>query len=230
VNRAGHGVFFHQIGELWAIVWYTYLQDGSPVWYIATGPRPAAAKGSWVAPLLRFTWDGNASASTVVGEATITPTATDRFVYSWVLDGIWASESFEPTGTIACAPVTGSNTSVAGSWFAPSKPGYGFNIVTSPASEAMTAYVYDADGNPRWLLGGSSTPGTGTVSLTQFLGFCPTCAFTPIQANAAGTLSRTYASATAATAALAIPFSAPARGSWSSDHPISKITATLPCQ
>ncbi|HVF35878.1 MAG TPA: S8 family serine peptidase, partial [Candidatus Saccharimonadia bacterium] len=231
VARAGHGVFFHQIGDLWALVWYTYLQDGSPSWYIATGTRPAQGKGTWSAPLLRFTWDGRVSASTVVGEASITPTARDRFVYSWVLDGTWGSESFEPTGTLGCAAVTpAGTTSVAGSWFAPALSGYGFNIVTTPTSEAMTTYVYDASGNPRWLLGSTSTPGQGNVALTQFLGFCPTCAFAPIQGSPGGTLTRSYSAPNAANASLAINFSAPANGAWSSSNALQKITANLPCQ
>ena len=227
--RTGHGVFFHQIGELWAMVWYTYLQDGSPAWYIATGPRPPAGRGTWSAPLLRFTWDGAASASTVVGEAMLTPTGADRFTYSWLLDGRYGSEPFEPAGTIACPAIGGAPTSVAGSWFAPALSGYGFNIVTSAGSEAMTTYVYDASGHPRWLLGGTATPGVGTVALTQYAGFCPTCAHAPIQPANAGTLLRNYADATHANATLSLAFAAPAGGTWQTTHAIEKITASTPC-
>ena len=227
--RSGHGTFFHQIGELWGVIWYTFLQDGTPAWYIATGPRPGGDGATWTAPLLRFTWNGTSNRSTPVGEVVLTATAQDRFVFSWLLDGTYGSEPLQPTGAPGCPVVAGAPLSVGGSWYAPQLPGYGFNIVATPQVEAMTAYVFDAPGNPRWVLGSNAPFGSGTFALTQYSGFCPRCAAAPTQATGVGSLSRTYATDRTGTATVNLTFAATVTGGWTSNHAIEKLSVTQAC-
>ena len=44
-NRSGHGMFLSQADSAWALVWYTYLEDGTPTWYLAANAAPGANAG-----------------------------------------------------------------------------------------------------------------------------------------------------------------------------------------
>ena len=53
-ERPGHGFDLHQAGDQLFMVWYTFDENGVPVWYTAQG---SFATSVWSADLLRFTWD-----------------------------------------------------------------------------------------------------------------------------------------------------------------------------
>ena len=81
-------MFLSQVANVWALVWYTYLEDGTPTWYYAGGNAPAANEGTWRVPLTRYTWNGTPVFSTV-GEVILTfDTATGKVkhVYSYRFD------------------------------------------------------------------------------------------------------------------------------------------------
>ena len=39
-QRSGHGIFVSQAAGQQVVYWYTYLEDGTPVWYAACAARP----------------------------------------------------------------------------------------------------------------------------------------------------------------------------------------------
>ena len=71
-ERPGHGFDLHQAGDQLFMVWYTFDENGVPVWYTAQG---SFATSVWSADLLRFTWD-NAS-NTIAGQDTIGSVSLD---------------------------------------------------------------------------------------------------------------------------------------------------------
>jgi hypothetical protein len=71
-NRSGHGMFLSQVSNIWALVWYTYLEDGTPVWYYAQANAPTGNDGSWRVPLTRYTWNGSLPYFDTVGEVILT--------------------------------------------------------------------------------------------------------------------------------------------------------------
>jgi len=212
--------------------WYTYLQDNTPIWYVAQNTAPAADDPVWTSPLYRFTWDGGNANGVVVGEAIVTRTAADQFNFTWRVDGTFGTEAISPLAGPGCVSSGGSNLDYGGSWYAPALSGYGFSVLTlpNPSTEVEVAYLYDDLGRPRWLYGQNAPFGSGTFALTQFRGFCPTCAFAAIQPSAGGTLVRTFDTVRTGTANLTASFLAPVAGSWSTNQPTEKLTRDIPCQ
>lgn len=230
-NRSGHGMFLSQAASVWALVWYTYLEDGTPTWYLAAAPAPAANDGSWRANLLRYTWNGTAVPYTV-GEVVLTFQSATSFTYSWLLDGRYGSEPFQTGSGASCPLVGGAPTSYSGAWANPGESGWGFSITAVASAEADAAYLFDAQGVARWLLGVSTSPGSAvTIPLLQHQGFCPTCAFSAVTTNQVGTLSRNYTNKSSGTVTLNATWVGGVPGTWSrSNAPQSKITVDMPCQ
>jgi hypothetical protein len=80
-QRSGHGVSLSQANGVQMLIWFTYLEDGTPTWYLAQAAAPAANTGWWTAPLYRSAWDGSANHSTRVGSVLVTPTDTNKFIW-----------------------------------------------------------------------------------------------------------------------------------------------------
>ena len=54
--RSGHGVFLGQGAGQWVAYWYTYLQDGTPAWYLAQAALPAPNAAAFRNSPPRFSW------------------------------------------------------------------------------------------------------------------------------------------------------------------------------
>jgi hypothetical protein len=129
----------------------------------------------------------------------------------------------------ACPQVGGAAIDYSGTWYAPTLDGYGFSVLTLASTEVEVAYLYDAQGVPRWLYGSNAPCGSGNFALTQFTGFCPACAFQAIQGRAAGTLTRGLANARGGSASVSGTFLAPLSGTWTTSHATTKLTDDLGC-
>jgi subtilisin family serine protease len=228
--RSGHGVFLGQGGGQWVAFWYTYLHDGTPTWYLAQAPLPAANAASWRAALSRYTWNGTAAVGSVVGEVIIAPGVGGRFQWSWRLDGAWHSEALEPLATPACPQTAGGPIDYSGAWYAPALPGYGYSVLTLAGIEVQVSYLYDSAGVPRWLLASNSPFGGGEFRLDQYRGFCPDCAFVAPTSGPAGRVVRSYAAPAQGTATLEANLVAPLAGSWQTTHDTARLTRDLPCR
>ena len=228
--RSGHGVFLGQGAGQWVAYWYTYLQDGTPAWYLAQAPLPAPDAAGWRAALSRFTWNGTAAVGSVVGEVIVAPGVDGGFQWSWRLDGAWGSEPLLPIAPPACPQSTGGPVDYSGAWYAPALPGYGYSVLTLPGTEVQVAYLYDGAGAPRWLLGSNSPFGSGEFRLDQYRGFCPNCAFVATTASAAGRVGRSYAAPAQGSATLEANLLAPLAGAWQATHATARLTRDLPCR
>ncbi|HWT16792.1 MAG TPA: S8 family serine peptidase [Patescibacteria group bacterium] len=230
--RSGHGMFLSQAESAWALVWYTYLEDGTPTWYLAANAAPTGNDGVWRAPLFRLTWNGTTSYANAVGEAMLTFDSASRFTYSWLLDGQYGSEPFETVPTPSCPSVGGAPVSYSGAWANPAESGWGFSVNAVSAAEADAAYVFDSAGVARWLLGVTTAPGAAiTMPLLQHRGFCPTCAFNAVTTTQVGTLTRNYANKASGNVSINAQWQQGVPGTWvRSNATQQKITVDMPCQ
>lgn len=226
--RAGHGVFLSQSATDWVLFWYTYDADRQPTWYYAQGPRPNAGAGGWSAPLMRYTWDGVTGAGTDLGLVTLTFGDADRFQFAWRLAGESGAEPMVAVASSACTAIGGIATDVGGPWYPPAHPGYGYSIAVFPQTELQVAYLYDASGNPRWLLG-QGTPGDAGFSLVQYAGFCPLCQAAAVAGSNVGTVTRRYGGAASANHAVLADFASPLTGAWRVDDATVKLTDGRVC-
>jgi subtilisin family serine protease len=229
-ERSGAGAFVYQIGEQWGFIWYTFLQDGTPTWYLGAAPRPGANQGAWRVPLDRFTWNGSEAIPTRVGEAILTFTTPQSFQFGWNLDGQSGSERYVLLDTGRCPRPGGSALDANGIWFSPQRPGFGYNVNVGEGIETHAAYFYDAQGIARWLFGSVTPFGASSIPLQMYRGACPLCPYQAPVTTAAGSLTRSYAGG-GASGQFGVQFTLPAplSGSWQVDLPAVRMTDPVGC-
>ncbi|MGH8041250.1 MAG: S8 family serine peptidase [Rudaea sp.] len=230
-QRSGHGIYMNRGGDQQAAYWYTYLEDGTPVWYAALNTAPAPGSGAWSAPLARVTWDGSAiDAYTTIGDAIITPISVSDYLFSWHLYGASGSEHFTLLGLDECVTFGSAQGDFTGQWFAPAQSGYGMDVLALPTIQNDTFYFYDALGQPRWADGNVSTFGaSATVPLMQYTGFCPTCAFASVTTRGIGNLNVSYTDTLHGNYSTNLNLLTPLSGSWAINQPIARLTGSAAC-
>lgn len=229
--RDGSGVFLFPGGGTLGLLWYTYLQDRTPTWYIASAPAPASTAGHWTAPLFRARWNGVDAPLTEVGRVTLSQIDARIFRFGWTLDGESGSEPYGFIDGGGCARDATGNVDINGFWFNPAAPGYGYSVNAFPGVETNGAYFFDANGVGRWALGAVSPFGADTLRFDLRLGACPGCDYSApsVLANI-GQLVRTYTSTAAGRMNLDLQLPAPLSGRWQVDSAVQKITDATGCR
>ena len=230
-QRSGHGIALSQASGQQVVNWYTYLEDGTPQWYEAQAAAPDASSGWWQAPLYRVAWDGSKARLTQVGDITLTPIATNEFMFTWTLEGQSGSERFVGLARNgACPQFNGVTTNFTGAWYAPTLSGYGMDVLSLPEQQFNTFYFYDDLGLARWGVGSSLPFATNsTMTFNQNTGFCPNCAVAPITAQTLGTIDIDYASSSNGNLSTNLVLKAPLSGTWSYSRPMSRLTGSSAC-
>lgn len=185
------GYDYSSSGGFRAFLWYTYDDDGTPAWYLASAPEPVG--NVWVAELLRFTNDGLLQQSTTVGHVSITLLAEDDSIFSFVLFGKNGSDRERPSLPPVCPEIDGTERSFNGIWSRTADGVGGATVVVNKTSQAFVHYIYDDSGRPVWLIGApepqsSTNPEAG---LLQFGGFCAVCSEKDITVETVGLFTRT---------------------------------------
>lgn len=205
----GAGMDVHLSEDRLFLVWYTYEPDGAPVWYLAVEDFSG---DSWTAPLQRFTWNaaaGRAEPETV-GEVGLTFHGPYSATFDWQLGGDSGSHPVE--SLLVSESITRDDPT--GHWFNPNEPGYGVTFNAQGSIEFTVAYLYDDEGEPRWVLGQRTGELVETHELLSFEGACPACDYDPPVPTAAGSLTRKFDSATAGTLTLDVRLAEPVTGNW----------------
>lgn len=243
--RDGHGIFIDFAGppgsppDQWVMLWYSYLDDQTPTWYIAIAPVPGV-DGVWRADLLRVVWNGAATSLTDVGEVMLSPLAASaggepRLTMSYNLDGRSGSEPMQRLGP-GCPLLNGQNFDVSGHWFSPSLSGFGYTyLVTGGGNpqEVFIPYIYDANGFPRWLFAQPKlgfTPTSNTLDLTWFRGFCPFCTPVTLSGTPAGTGTRTISGNDVTDMSVNANLSGGLSGTWSQSRPVELLSQRALCR
>lgn len=225
--RSGSGAFLYRVGNAWAYAVYTYLQDGTPTWYLGTNTLPGTQEGTWVVPLERFTWDGAQASGKRIGEAILTLRSPTQFQFTWNIDGESGSETYGFLDGGGCP--AGVGTPATGIWSAPALPGYGFTVLSYPAVESIAAYFYDDLGVARWALGSLGTGQSGAMPMRQYRGAASLMPYQAPVSDAVGTLDRNFTSPTTGTGALDLQLAAPLTGEWRTDHALQRLTDVSGC-
>jgi len=228
-QRSGHGIFMNEGGDQRVIDWYTYLEDGTPTWYVAQNVKPADSQGTWTAPLARVVWDGKKSHLTQVGDVMITPISTNQLIFSWHLNGQSGSEIMNLLAEQNCPQVNGAFVDYSGGWYAPAESGYGVDVISLSNLEFIAFYLYDALGVPRWIAGSIEPFGGNQVAMNQFQGFCPLCEFATTKHLPVGALNHSYNNATSGQLATNIKLVPPLSGDWNINQSMARLTGSASC-
>lgn len=222
--RSGHGLFLYPAGNELAGLWYTYFQDGSPTWYYLQGLAPGA-NGVWKGTIYRGAWSGSSNQLAVVGRALASPSGPDAFTFSFMLDGESGSEPMAALGR-GCPSPGGIAQDASSHWFDPATAGTGYSVQMFPDYEFYAAFVYDAQGRPRFLLGeGNGFAGSqGNLGLEQMSGFCPTCARTgdPVR-SPVGVMSRTFTNGALTNISVDAVFADGIPGAWTGSDTVQPL-------
>ena len=192
-TRSGHGIFYDRVGGQRVLIWYAYLQDGTPTWYYAQAADPSPDRGSWSSPIARAAWNGSSNVLTIIGSINVTEVDADNLVFTYNIDGETGSETMQRLNVGFGCP---SGYATNGHWYSPSLSGYGFSAQLYPGSEFYAAYAYDGQGRPRWITAQPSPFNSGTTHPAyQLTGFGPLGTWVDPITNSpqnVGTLTRTF--------------------------------------
>lgn len=225
-DRGGHGVFLYPAGDQWAGIWYTYLRDTTPTWYYLQGPAPGS-NGIWNGTLYRSKWNGSGNVLTAVGNALVTPTAPDRFTWSFNLDGEAGSEPMLALGR-GCPQLSGTTIDSSGNWFDPAFAGTGYSTQfwSGTGYQFFAAFLYDGNDDPRYVVGEMAAIGAAqqVLPLEQVAGFCPLCPRrgTPAR-RTIGELLRTFENGRLKEIGITADYTADVPGRWDGVHQVQTL-------
>lgn len=225
-DGAGLNLNYDPEGNL-ALQWYTYLEDGTPTWYLANGLF-RTNRDQWVGDLGFFNYDGSEAAFVDVGDIVLTWQSASRFVMSFDLNGRSGTEPYQSIEPNFSCQNEGPAAEVTGLWYLPAQAGFGYSVWGLAQQQIQINYLYDAQGFPRWVLGQGTPAETAVVS--QFTGFCPSCESTPIRATEVGTNQLSIDRTGSGSAATQLEFQTPVRGVWQSNGPAANLLPTVNCR
>ncbi|MCB1569384.1 MAG: hypothetical protein KDI69_11285, partial [Xanthomonadales bacterium] len=234
-SRSGWGIFLSPFdgGNVWTMAWYTFAEDGTPVWLGGTVPAPTAKQSSVSFDLMRASWNGQRLHAVTIGTATLTLVDSRTLWMSWNMDGESGSQLMQRIESSGCGVLAGTSTKPDGNWYQPAHSGYGFETLIFPGLETFISYIYDGQGTARWV--GAYREANPAIGPTQSMqakvanGSCPLCTYVTTTSKVAGTFSRSFNSGTQGHMALDVTFPAPMSGHWVSDDEVQLLTSPVTC-
>ncbi len=225
--RDGAGFNLNQVDNQLILEWYTYLEDGTPTWYLAQGAY-TPGDDFWEAELSQFSWDGASARATVMGAVSLVFESASSGIFNFQLHGRSGSEPYQVIISDLSCSSNGATVARTGLWFVPALPGFGYSILSAGGDQVHVNYLYGPTGLPRWVLGQGSALDE-TVPLAQFSGFCPSCAAVPVSSQPVGENLLIYDSSVAGSVDTLLQFAPPLSGSWEQAGALSNLTPLPEC-
>jgi len=167
------GVFNNRL----QVLWFTYDQDGLPIWYTSADFLLGHEFDTELLKTKRQT-DGTVSVETI-GMINITFVNEREAVINWQIEDdtgeeriYWLQFSAEP-----------EVINHTGMWSRPDTPGWGTAVITNGDKTVMIPFIYDDQGEPRWLISDvSEAESEFNVELNAVFSntLCPSCSGEPI--------------------------------------------------
>ena len=227
----GQGYEYNFAGPNRALIWYTYDEDGQPVWFIADNPNVGG--NIWTADLLRVTNDGSQQQLAPVGQVSVSLLAESDAMFSFTLYGESGTERMQPLSAHTCPEVNGSKKSYTGIWFRGVDGLGGASVLVNSMTQAQIHYLFDDLGMPRWLFVQdliNPAPIESEMPMLQFSGYCAVCAKSSVTSQSVGVLERSFSSQNKGSWTLDYLFESPLSGSVERTDQIIKLTDTLSCE
>ncbi len=230
-REISQGAEWNGQGAIKFSLWYAYDDAGQPTWYIASGP--AVAGNIWTADLLRVTNDGEEQQENSVGKLSITFIANNRLIYSYTLLGQSGFDSMHPNSPNTCPVINGGPKSYTGHWYRGVAGLGGSTVLVYANAEAQVHYIYDAKGEPRWLLAThDNEPAViaGVLQLQQFNGFCAVCTPVAVSFHTVGDITYSFGTEISGNWTLDFDLDSPLLQSITRTDSVVKLSDTLSCQ
>jgi hypothetical protein len=203
----GHGFDLQRIDDRYVVVFYSYSENGEPVWYFSSATETdGVISGNFglyqympdqTPPQQLLSEPGdfsidfiNTGSESVCEDQLPVVAGQQLAVFSWSIDeeeGQWCVTPLLEQGQVHHPDFTGLW------WAGVEDEGWGLSLDFQGAAELRTevavVFYYDYDGFPRWAFGVSEEGGAvSEVPMQNFLGYCRTCPVLDLQATEAGSL------------------------------------------
>jgi len=209
-DHDGHGFDLQKMGNRYVVIFYTYNNEGEPVWYLSvasgsesklTGTfslfeyeadrdppqRIVSEPGDFTIDFVN-TGDGSACA-----DESLLALGDEVAVFNWKVDGSQGSWCVTPV----LAQDQSSQQDLTGLWWAgPQDQGWGLSMDYAGEGELRTQvavlFYFDNDGLPRWALGATTEGGFDSeIQMHNITGYCIDCPVIDITAISAGLIRHT---------------------------------------
>lgn len=218
-----------QMAGLGFIVWYTYDEDGLPVYYIAINEHDEESS-VWTADLNRITNStGVRQNPEVVGKVSLTMLEDNAMIYAWRMGGSHGSELYSPDAPQTCPEVDGEEVNYNGHWYSPDNAVGGTTMIVTENVQAQVRYYYDELGIGRWIYS-DGEPLEEVLDLIDFRGFCPNCEEQEVEMETVGEYVRTFDSDSTGNETLEFISGDPLNHDIFIDVPVTKLSEPVPCQ
>lgn len=167
-SASGSGFELFAAGGEQVLVWYTYREDGRPVWYTASGRFDA--EGRWSAPLQQHRWVDGRRESRSAGRVTLRRDHFEAMALEFEVGSRGGTQALVPF------PVSGIVPEVdhSGAFYDPRVSGYGVGLTEQGDTVIAGLYFYDAQGEATWRVGDNGGRGD-EFAMRGFRGACPGC-------------------------------------------------------
>ena len=161
----GNGFDIQVKGNHLTVTWYTYDEDGLPIWYLADGTY---TNNVGIAELRKHQNNFNQISSQEVGGMEIEFIDSTHANLTWLIGDNTGKQKIEYFSVSDQATITDHT----GLWYEPGSPGYGITIHEEGSTIVTVLYYYSSDGDPLWALGDNQNG----YELMTYRGACPYCA------------------------------------------------------
>jgi hypothetical protein len=168
----------------------------------------------------------------VVGKLSITFLADNKLIYSYILLGQAGFDSMHPNGPNTCPVINNVAKSYTGHWYRGVSGLGGATVLVYESAQAQVHYLFDANGEPRWILAADDANQSATateIPLLQFKGFCAVCTPVAVTFTTIGKVKRTFTSQKEGSWTLDFDLASPLSQSINRTDSIKKLSDTLPC-
>jgi hypothetical protein len=164
-SEPGWGLFAVDQGDVLAVAWFTYAEDGRPSWFLL--PATAQADGDYRAPVLRFSGTplaeigpGSRADEQIAGEATLRFSPEGGLAFDYRVGSSERSVLLDPfpfaDPTPRCVPHgtvrAEDSEQVSDVWWNPAESGWGL-FLSQRGNQLFAAwYTYAEDGSPLFLI------------------------------------------------------------------------------
>ena len=176
--RSGHGFEILNAGDQIGVAWFTYDENGRPIWYTAQGNLTSLGAQAW--PLLQHRWNAEPAE---VGSLRLDVHHPESADVIWELrgrKGTWKIQPFIVSGIV-------NEIDHSGVWFDPGNSGWGLTLTEQGDIQGGVLFTYDVSGEPVWAAG--MEHGADGVEYFSFNGACPSCAYRAATSHSVGRLS-----------------------------------------
>lgn len=214
------------------IVWYSYDDNGVPLFYLGSGPVDENS-AVWSADIDTYVAAGGDQTPVRAGHVVLTMIDESSMVFSWSVNGGQGSDFKQPVAAATCPEVNGSPVSYTGHWYTPGQFEGGTSVIVSANAQAQIRYYYDLAGVGRWFLADdlqSSDPLAEELDVFDFRGFCPNCPPAPVSSEIVGAYARMFDTESSGMEIMDFVSRAPLNHVIQLELPIEKLSEPAECR